>query len=88
MITNTALRKAMHEIAAKKGDFTLFALFRRSDAPGRIEMVRPTKHCTRLPLDQGAAAGERRRCGSSCLLAQEAGNIVDRDDQAFSSNEL
>ena len=47
-----------------------------------------TKHCTRLPLDQGLAAGERRRCGSSWLLAQEGGNIVDRDDQAFSSNEL
>lgn len=33
-MTNTGiLRKAMHEIAALKGDFTLFALFRREDAP-------------------------------------------------------
>jgi hypothetical protein len=34
-----ALRKAMHEIAAKKGDFTLFALFRRADAPGTWDLV-------------------------------------------------
>jgi hypothetical protein len=29
----------MHEIAAKKGDFTLFALFMRSDAPGTWDLV-------------------------------------------------
>jgi hypothetical protein len=28
-----ALRRAMHEIAARKGSFTLFALFMRADAP-------------------------------------------------------
>lgn len=39
MITNAKLRKAMHEIAAKKGDFTLFALFMRSDAPGTWDLV-------------------------------------------------
>jgi hypothetical protein len=29
----------MHEISAKKGDFTLFALFMRSDAPGTWDLV-------------------------------------------------
>ena len=29
----------MHEIAAKKGDFTLFGLFMRSDAPGTWDLV-------------------------------------------------
>jgi hypothetical protein len=33
------LRQAMHEIAAKKGEFTLFALFMRADAPGRWDLV-------------------------------------------------
>lgn len=39
MIATTALRKAMHEIAAKKGDFTLFALFLRADALGTWDLV-------------------------------------------------
>jgi hypothetical protein len=29
----------MHNIAARKGDFTLFALFMRSDAPGTWDLV-------------------------------------------------
>jgi hypothetical protein len=33
------LRKAMHEISSKKGDFTLFALFRRADALGMWDLV-------------------------------------------------
>ncbi len=33
MIATRDLRRAMHEIAARKGDFTLFALFMRADAP-------------------------------------------------------
>ena len=39
MITNATLRKAMHEIANKKGDFVLFARFMRSDAPGTWDLV-------------------------------------------------
>ena len=39
MIANATLRKAMHEIAAKKGEFTLFAKFLRSDAPGTWDLV-------------------------------------------------
>lgn len=39
MIAVSSLRKAMHEIAAKKGDFTLFGLFMRSDAPGTWDLV-------------------------------------------------
>jgi hypothetical protein len=39
VITNTALRKAMREIGAKKGAFTLFAKIRRSDAPGTWDLV-------------------------------------------------
>lgn len=35
----TSLRKAMREIAAQKGDFTLFGLFMRSDAPGTWDLV-------------------------------------------------
>ena len=33
MKATAALRRAMHAIAARKGDFTLFALFMRADAP-------------------------------------------------------
>lgn len=33
MIATRDLRKAMHEIASLKGDFTLFALFMRPEAP-------------------------------------------------------
>ena len=33
MTSTGVLRKAMHEIAALKGDFTLFALFRRENDP-------------------------------------------------------
>jgi hypothetical protein len=33
MIATRDLRGAMHKIAARKGDFTLFALFMRADAP-------------------------------------------------------
>jgi hypothetical protein len=39
VITNSMLRKAMHEIAKKKGDFVLFARFMRSDAPGTWDLV-------------------------------------------------
>jgi len=39
VIPTGVLRKAMHEIAALKGDFTLFALFRRADAPGTWDLV-------------------------------------------------
>ena len=39
MITNATLRKAMRDIAATKGDFTLFAKIRRSDAPGTWDLV-------------------------------------------------
>jgi hypothetical protein len=39
MIAISSLRKAMPEIAAKKGDFTLFGLFMRSDAPGTWDLV-------------------------------------------------
>lgn len=39
MIRNATLGKAMHEITAKKGDFTLFALIMRSDAPGTWDLV-------------------------------------------------
>ena len=39
MIATSKLRKAMHEIAAKKGDFTLFALVMRADAPGTWDLV-------------------------------------------------
>ena len=39
MIPTGVLRKAMNEIAAKKGDFILFALFRRADGLGRWDLV-------------------------------------------------
>lgn len=39
MIDIEKLRRAMREIAAKKGDFTLFALFRREDAPDGWDLV-------------------------------------------------
>lgn len=39
MIATPILRKAMHDIAAKKGPFTLFGLFMRSDAPGTWDLV-------------------------------------------------
>jgi len=35
----TSLRKAMREIAKRKGNFTLFGLFMRSDAPGTWDLV-------------------------------------------------
>ena len=37
MINTNVLRKAMHEIAAKRGDFTLFALFGMPDTNGQLE---------------------------------------------------
>jgi hypothetical protein len=39
VITNSTLRKAMRDIAAKKGNFTLFAKIRRADAPGTWDLV-------------------------------------------------
>jgi hypothetical protein len=39
VVATSALRKAMHEIAAKKGDFTLFALFRRANGLGDWDLV-------------------------------------------------
>jgi hypothetical protein len=39
VIATSALRKAMAQIVAKKGDFTLFALFMRADAPGTWDLV-------------------------------------------------
>jgi len=39
MISTAKLRKAMREISAKKGDFTLFGLFRRVDSPGNWDLV-------------------------------------------------
>ena len=38
-VLRNALRNAMHQIAAKKGDFTLFALVMRADAPGTWDLV-------------------------------------------------
>ena len=39
MMETTSLRKAMREIAKRKGNFTLFGLFMRSDAPGTWDLV-------------------------------------------------
>ncbi|MBI4471949.1 MAG: hypothetical protein HY646_04725 [Acidobacteria bacterium] len=39
MINTNLLRKAMDEIAARKGDFTLFALVMRADSPGTWDLV-------------------------------------------------
>lgn len=39
MIDTGALRKAMHEIADRKGDFTLFALLLRANALGTWDLV-------------------------------------------------
>jgi hypothetical protein len=39
MINTNVLRKAMDGIAAKKGEFTLFALLMRADAPGTWDLV-------------------------------------------------
>ena len=39
MIAIDALRRAMHQIASQKGDFTLFALFRRANGLGRWDLV-------------------------------------------------
>jgi hypothetical protein len=39
MISIGALRKAMRDISAKRGDFTLFGLFMRADAPGTWDLV-------------------------------------------------
>ena len=39
MINTNFLRKAMHDIAAKRGEFTLFALLMRADAPGTWDLV-------------------------------------------------
>lgn len=35
----TSLRKAMRDIAKRKGEFTLFGLFMRADAPGTWDLV-------------------------------------------------
>ena len=39
MINTNVLRRAMDGIAAKKGEFTLFALLMRADAPGTWDLV-------------------------------------------------
>lgn len=39
MIAIDRLRQAMRDITAQKGDFTLFALLMRSDAPGTWDLV-------------------------------------------------
>jgi hypothetical protein len=39
MIDTNLLRKAMNEVAAKKGEFTLFALLKRPDAFGDWDLV-------------------------------------------------
>ena len=39
MIATGVFRKAMNEIASRKGDFTLFALLRRANAPGTWDLV-------------------------------------------------
>ena len=39
MIATSRLRKAMRDIAAEKGEFTLFGLFMRTDAPGTWDLV-------------------------------------------------
>lgn len=40
MIAISVLQRAMRQIAAKKGDFTLFAVFRRADVPfGKWDLV-------------------------------------------------
>ena len=39
MISTGVFRKAMHQIAAQKGDFALFALFRRADGLGKWDLV-------------------------------------------------
>ncbi len=39
MIATNKLRRAMREIAAEKGEFTLFGLFMRADAPGTWDLV-------------------------------------------------
>ena len=39
MIDTSSLRKAMRDIAGQKGAFTLFGLFKRSDAPGAWDLV-------------------------------------------------
>lgn len=51
MIAASVLRRAMREIAAKRGDFTLFALFRRADVPfGNWDLVVSAPWLTRDTL--------------------------------------
>ena len=82
MINTNVVRKAMCEIAAKKGEFTLFALLMRTDAPGTWDLV------VSAPWLEGGklkATGEFVR-----LLAQSIGEeslqqfsrvvALDRDD--------
>jgi hypothetical protein len=39
VIATSKLRKAMREIAAKKGEFSLFGIFLRSNSPGTWDLV-------------------------------------------------
>ena len=39
MIATRKLKKAMREIAAKKGQFALFGVFMRADGPGKWDLV-------------------------------------------------
>lgn len=39
MINTNVLRKAMHDLAAKRGEFTLFALLMRADAPDTWDLL-------------------------------------------------
>ena len=39
MIATSKLRKAMRDIAAKKGQFALFGVFMRADGPGKWDLV-------------------------------------------------
>jgi len=39
MISHDKLRKAMRAISAEKGDFTLFGVFKRAEAPGTWDLV-------------------------------------------------
>lgn len=82
MITSKTLRRAMHKMAAKKGDFTLFATFMRSNGLGLWDLVvaAPWLNKERYKAMREVAGLLREAVGKSAISGFAKVVPVDADD--------
>jgi len=87
MIDIEKLRRAMRDIAAKKGQFTLFALFRREDGPDGWDLVVSAPWLEKGKLKALGEFSEQLKASVGEKQLREISRIatINQDDPALSA---